>query len=85
MTVATTASDRSAPPLPHGERQHGEDLVPVDLLPRGSRGGGGGGGGGGGEYVRGGDGQAEGHLRREIRVGDTAHAVRAEESSHLSS
>lgn len=38
-----------------------------------------------GQYVRRGDGEAEGHLGRQIRVGDTAHAVRAEESSHLSS
>ncbi|GAA4948462.1 hypothetical protein GCM10023238_13460 [Streptomyces heliomycini] len=38
-----------------------------------------------GQYVRGGDGQPERHLRRQVRVGDTAHAVRAEESSHLSS
>ncbi len=35
-----------------------------------------------GQYVRRGHGEAQGHLRRQIRVGDTAHAVRAEESSH---
>ncbi len=38
-----------------------------------------------GQHVRRGDGEAERHLGRQIRVGDTAHAVRAEESSHLSS
>ncbi len=38
-----------------------------------------------GQHVRRGHGQAERHLRRQVRVGDTAHAVRAEESSHLSS
>ncbi len=38
-----------------------------------------------GQYVRRGDGEAKSHLGRQIRVGDTAHAVRAEESSHLSS
>ncbi|CAM5699249.1 hypothetical protein SHIRM173S_06818 [Streptomyces hirsutus] len=38
-----------------------------------------------GQYVRGGHGEAQRHLGRQVRVGDTAHAVRAEESSHLSS
>lgn len=38
-----------------------------------------------GQHMRRGHGEAEGHLRGQIRVGDTAHAVRAEESSHLSS
>ncbi len=35
-----------------------------------------------GQYVCRRDGEAERQLRRQIRVGDTAHAVRAEESSH---
>ncbi len=38
-----------------------------------------------GQYVRRGDGEAQRQLGRQIRVGDAAHAVRAEESSHLSS
>jgi hypothetical protein len=38
-----------------------------------------------GEYVRRCHGKPERELGRQIRVGDTAHAVRAEESSHLSS
>ena len=38
-----------------------------------------------GQHMRRRDGEAERHLGRQIRVGDTAHAVRAEESSHLSS
>ncbi len=38
-----------------------------------------------GQHVRRGDGETERQLGRQIRVGDAAHAVRAEESSHLSS
>ncbi len=38
-----------------------------------------------GEHVGRRDRQTERHLGGQIRVGDTAHAVRAEESSHLSS
>ncbi len=35
-----------------------------------------------GQHVRRGHGEAQRHLRRQVRVGDTAHSVRAEESSH---